>query len=282
MSIFENQIIYNNDNTVSVPFGQQIIKLCHVEGTVDFLEWECIDKKKSTNRIDDIIELTTKGKKYIKKIQVGIKKDKLCWSWIMYCAGDGNTCQHICSGIDFEQFCIGIDGKYNLNIDRAPILTMIVKNNIGYGTPLVFGLSNKENNWSIRLAVNAVKQNIPYCNNQIWNPYIMIDKHRPSKLGVEGLNGIFRNHLARCRTEETSFEMASIYKNFINSLPLTQEQKHLIINDLDNNWMCNEWRLQFIDAGRLPDAPNSNPMTTNNYTERMNRTIESKLSGKQT
>jgi hypothetical protein len=76
--------------------------------------------------------------------------------------------------------------------------------------------------------------------------------------------------------------MANNYKNFINFLPLSEEQKHLIINDLDNNWMCNEWRLQFIDAGRLPDASNSNPMTTNNYTERMNRTIESKLSGKQT
>ncbi|RHZ45370.1 hypothetical protein Glove_680g85 [Diversispora epigaea] len=561
MSIFENQIIYNNDNTVSVPFGraaewyilqhpllkntrlksqsrlntpqlikEQIIKLCRVEGAVDFLEWECIGKKKSTNRIDDIIELTTKGEEYIKEIQVGIKKDKLCWSWIMYCAGDGNTCQHLCGGIgecisscsnynlvnnlrngndmhccsvrvhsfsrlsnlntshplyikiegchrpsnllntenrqvtrinltrqirdkitisrradhqttkeikgkllislngateeelnnallnnreicdnkklkrfivredrrlkentgswtilhylieevlkpkgyilyyqqpdlsqpedsaehyyqltvsdefwlrngrDFGQFCIGIDGKYDLNIDRAPILTMIVENNAQYGTPLAFGLSNKENNWSIRLAVNAVKQNIPCnnsdcnhpwhyenlsnnkgfkrirdCNNQIWNPYIMIDKHRPSKLGVEGLvrgtilcwfhiMQTFGNNLkewnipqsfrypialgfkliARCRTEEASFEMANNYKIFINSLPLTQEQKHSLINDLDNNWMCNEWRLQFIDAGRLPDAPNSNPMTTNNYTERMNRTIESKLSGKQT
>src|SRR6185436_4010047 len=103
MSIFENQIIYNNDNTVSVPFGraaewyilqypllkntrlksqsrlntpqlikEQIIKLRRVEGAVDFLEWECIGKKKSTNRIDDIIELTTKGEEYIKEIQVGI------------------------------------------------------------------------------------------------------------------------------------------------------------------------------------------------------------------
>ncbi|RHZ85330.1 hypothetical protein Glove_67g95 [Diversispora epigaea] len=142
MSIFENQIIYNNDNTVSVPFGraaewyilqhpllkntrlksqsclntpqlikEQIIKLCRVEGAVDFLEWECIGKKKSTNRIDDIIELTTKGEEYIKEIQVGIKKDKLCWSWIMYCAGDGNTCQHLCGGIGE---CISSCSNYNL------------------------------------------------------------------------------------------------------------------------------------------------------------------------
>ncbi|RIB18107.1 hypothetical protein C2G38_2185483 [Gigaspora rosea] len=51
--------------------------------------------------------------------------------------------------------------------------------------------------------------------------------------------------------------------------------------DLDNNWMCNKWRLQFIDAGRLP-INQKNLMTTNNYTERMNRTVESRLSGKQT
>ncbi|RHZ69222.1 hypothetical protein Glove_286g3 [Diversispora epigaea] len=68
------------------------------------------------------------------------------------------------NGRDFGQFCFGIDGKYDLNNDRAPILTMIVENNMGHGTPLAFGLSNKENNWTIRLGVSAVKQNIP-CND---------------------------------------------------------------------------------------------------------------------
>ncbi|RHZ88301.1 hypothetical protein Glove_23g88 [Diversispora epigaea] len=173
---------------------------------------------------------------------------------------------------------------------------MIVENNIGYGTPLAFGLSNKENNWSIYLAVNAVKQNIP-CNNfdceHLWQYENLlnnkrfkriqdcnnqIDKYRPSKLGVEGLvHGII---LSQRRTEEMSFGIASIYKNFINSLQLTQEQKHSLINNLDNYWICNKWQLQFIDAGHLPDASNSNPMTTNNYTERMNCKIESKLSEK--
>ncbi|RHZ82056.1 hypothetical protein Glove_114g217 [Diversispora epigaea] len=163
-------------------------------------------------------------------------------------------------------------------------------------TPLTFGLSNKENNWTICLRVSVVKQNIPYnnlncnhswhyenfpnnkgfkrirnCNNQIWNLYVMIDKHRPSKLGVEGL--VCRTILCWfhiMQTFETAFEMASHYKNFINILLLTKEQKISISNDLTNNWMC-----------RLPDASNSNPMTINNYTERMNRTIESRLSGKQ-
>ncbi|CAG8826410.1 305_t:CDS:2, partial [Gigaspora rosea] len=110
----------------------------------------------------------------------------------------------LCNGRDFGQACFGVDGKYDLNIDRAPVLTMVVENSARHGTSLAF-----ENNWSIRLAINAVKQNndptcehswyyedlpnnkgfrrIRNCINQVWNPYAMIDKHYPTKLGVEGL-----------------------------------------------------------------------------------------------
>ena len=87
--------------------------------------------------------------------------------------------------------------------------------------------------------------------------------------------------IGRCRTEQEAFEMSSHYKELINSLPLTQEQEERLTNDLDNNWMCDEWRMSFIDAGRLPrNRFEPNPMTTNNYTERINRTIESPLPGK--
>jgi hypothetical protein len=165
----------------------------------------------------------------------------------------------------------------------------------------------------------------------------MIDKHRPTKIGVQGLlrgtilcwfhimqtlNDHFKEWnipyqlrlvfillikyylptiiilinytirylialgfklIGRCRTEQEAFEMSSHYKELINSLPLTQEQKERLTNDLDNNWMCDEWRMPFIDAGRLPrNCFEPNPMTTNNYTERINRTIESPLPGKQT
>jgi len=223
------------------------------------------------------------------------------------------------------------------------------------------GLSNKENNWSVRLAVTAIKENIPcaepQCNHpwhyedlpngkgfkrirdcqsaRQWCPIAMIDKHRPTKIGVHGIirgtilcwfhimqtlcdhfrewniphqlrqvynwlcqilthsnNCFLKNRylitlgfkiIGRCRTEEEALEMSIHYKELINSLPLTQEQKKRLTDDLDNNWMCDEWRMQFIDAGRLPRYLHEpNPMTTNNYTERMNRTIESQLSGKQT
>ena len=78
---------------------------------------------------------------------------------------------------------------------------------------LFIGLSNKENNWTIRLAIQAVKQNIPCsreeCNHewyyqdlpsgrgferisscanvQLWNPLAIIDKYHPSKIAIQNL-----------------------------------------------------------------------------------------------
>jgi len=43
--------------------------------------------------------LTEKGEELVRQIEAGIKKDKLCWYWVMYCAGDGNSCQYECGGI---------------------------------------------------------------------------------------------------------------------------------------------------------------------------------------
>jgi hypothetical protein len=43
------------------------------------------------------------------------------------------------NGKNFGQFNIGIDGKHDLNNDKAPILTFVVENNAGAGTPLAFG-----------------------------------------------------------------------------------------------------------------------------------------------
>ena len=76
-------------------------------------------------------------------------------------------------------------------------------------------MSNKENNMTIQLALESIKRNIP-CDNQscahswyyenldngkgfqrvrecsfsnAWNPLVMIDKHRPSKLAVKNTMG---------------------------------------------------------------------------------------------
>ncbi|RHZ84689.1 hypothetical protein Glove_78g185 [Diversispora epigaea] len=76
----------------------------------------------------------------------------------------------------------------------------------------------------------------------------MIDKHRPSKLEVEKL------------VRGTILYWFHIMQTFDNNLK--------------------EWNIP-QSFSHLLDASNSNLITTNNYTERMNRTIESKLLGKQ-
>ena len=77
--------------------------------------------------------------------------------------------------------------------------------------------------------------------------------------------------------------MTKLFNEFINNLFIEKNKKEKIINDLLNNWMCPEWRLSFIDAGCIPnDLTNGLPWTTNNFTERINWTIEAVYSGKQT
>jgi len=89
--------------------------------------------------------------------------------------------------------------------------------------------------------------------------------------------------VGRCRTEAAAIEMTKLFNEFINSLPIEKNKKEKVINDLSNNWMCSEWRLSFIDAGRIPNNLSSGlPWTTNNFTERINRTIESVYRGNQT
>ena len=75
--------------------------------------------------------------------------------------------------------------------------------------------------------------------------------------------------------------MTTLFNAFIDDLNMDNKKKEKIKNDIENNWICEEWCMQFIDGGRLPI--NNEPLwTTNNYTERINRTIEATYSGKQT
>jgi len=55
-----------------------IISVECVEGAIDFIEWKTkVGQTKSTNRIDDIIKLTKKGKELVEQIKAKITKDKL-------------------------------------------------------------------------------------------------------------------------------------------------------------------------------------------------------------
>ncbi|RGB33577.1 hypothetical protein C1646_761566 [Rhizophagus diaphanus] len=84
---FDHLIQYNDDDTVNLLkniclkcqtrrrtpelINEGFISLNHVEGAVDFIEW---------------------SEKYVKQIEAGEIKDKSCWSWIMFCSGEGNSC----------------------------------------------------------------------------------------------------------------------------------------------------------------------------------------------
>jgi len=75
-----------------------------------------------------------------------------------------------------------------------------------------------------------------------------------------------------------------LFCDFIQTLSIEDHKKDLIIRGIKNNWMCDEWRLNFIDAGRISYGHSNNlaSWTTNNFTERIHRTIETVYSGKQT
>ncbi len=75
--------------------------------------------------------------------------------------------------------------------------------------------------------------------------------------------------------------MNTLFNVFIDNLNLNDNSKKKIKEDIKTNWMCEKWCIQFINAERL--SINNEPLwTTNNFTERMNRTIEATYSGKQT
>ncbi|CAG8612273.1 7535_t:CDS:2 [Scutellospora calospora] len=76
-----------------------------------------------------------------------------------------------------------------------------------------------------------------------------------------------------------------MYNEFILMLPLEDHIKESFQKDLLLNWICDEWYMSFIDGGHLPyktDNPYAKPLTTNNFTERMNKSLESQHSNAKT
>ncbi|GBB89470.1 hypothetical protein RclHR1_16170002 [Rhizophagus clarus] len=243
MQDYSAYIQYNEDNSVKVPFGRVVewyisnhsllknrrlksqsrlytselvkegyITIQRVKGAIDFIEWSTRNGKiKSTNRIDDVITLIQKGHELLEQINSKEKRDKLCWSWTMFCT-------------KFGQLYIGIDGKYDLNIDHTLVLSIIAKNKAGFAMPIAFDI---QLHWDLAVQINF------------------------------------------------------LFNIFIDNLNLSNSNKKKIKKDIQNNWICDEWCMQFIDARRLP-VNNEFFWTTNNFTEKINRTIKVTYSGKQT
>ncbi|RGB37622.1 hypothetical protein C1646_666085 [Rhizophagus diaphanus] len=63
---------------------------------------------KSTNRINDILVLTSLGRDLVSQIELGLAKNQQCWYWVMYCSDNGGNCQRLCSSV----------GKYNENCEN--------------------------------------------------------------------------------------------------------------------------------------------------------------------
>jgi hypothetical protein len=71
----------------------QVIEVRRTTDAIDFLEWRTKQSSvKSTNRIDNVIVLTTKGQELLQEIQLGLKKDKKYLYWVLYRSGEGNNC----------------------------------------------------------------------------------------------------------------------------------------------------------------------------------------------
>ncbi|CAG8458950.1 11295_t:CDS:2 [Funneliformis caledonium] len=68
---------------------------------------------KSTNRIDDVLVLTSKGNELFTNINLRIDKDRQCWYWVIYCSGDENTCQRLCNDVEscLESYSIVISRR---------------------------------------------------------------------------------------------------------------------------------------------------------------------------
>ncbi|CAB4395224.1 unnamed protein product [Rhizophagus irregularis] len=131
METYENQIKYNDDGSVNVPFGRAaewyisnanllknhrlknqsrqvtpklvkagILTVERVQGAIDYLAWKTkTGTVKSTNRIDDILVLTSLGRDLVSQIELGLAKNQQCWYWVMYCSGDGGNCQRLCGSV---------------------------------------------------------------------------------------------------------------------------------------------------------------------------------------
>ncbi|CAB4459745.1 hypothetical protein RhiirA5_495496 [Rhizophagus irregularis] len=99
------------------------------------MEWQTITgKTKSTNRIDDIISLTSKVHELLEKINSKIKRDKLCCHGLMYCAGDGNVCQRVCgevgkcrAGCKNSEFPNGLKNYQDMHLCKVRIIKGSIK-----------------------------------------------------------------------------------------------------------------------------------------------------------
>jgi hypothetical protein len=58
--------------------------------------------------------------------------------------------------------------------------------------------------------------------------------------------------IGKCYSKEDALSMTNLFNTFINNLNMNNKKKEKIKKNIKNNWMCEEWYMQFIDTKRLP------------------------------
>ncbi|CAG8608079.1 6161_t:CDS:2, partial [Scutellospora calospora] len=315
---------------------------------------EVAGNKKSTSHIDDIIKLTAKGHEYVQEIQTGVKKDKLCWSWIMFCSGDGNKYQHKFRVHSFSRLSylnssyplrIKIEGTHlpsnlintanvpkisRINLTREVKDKIIISRHADHRT--IKGIKGKLlvslNGTSEEELNNALSNNREICSNTKLKWFITHEDRRLKENLQPDLSKPedSPDHYYQLTVSDEFWlrngrKFGQLYFRIDRKYDLNIDRAPVLTMVVENNTghgtslafrvegiVCGTilcwfyimqtfgenlkiWniphsfrlRMQFIDAGRLSISSNlQKPITTNNYTERMNRTIESQLSGKQT
>ncbi|CAG8696739.1 35591_t:CDS:2, partial [Racocetra persica] len=133
--------------------------------------------------------------------------------------------------------------NYDLNSDGAPILSLVVEVNAGYKTSIAFGLSNKENNHMIRLAVEAVQRNIPCNEIDCMHEYEYMELPN-SKGFMRARREHFKNlriddhyHypisiafkiVGQSQSVDEALKLEEAYQLFIKSLPFTEVTKEFL------------------------------------------------------
>ncbi|CAG8838262.1 35277_t:CDS:2, partial [Gigaspora margarita] len=292
-----------------------LITVERVEGSVDYLGWKTNKgHSKSTNQLDDILRLTENRRLRVQQIRAGIKSDIHVWRMVWFCSGDGG-CQRSCDGFgDCIKECNHYSDQHNFNNPfdmhkySVRILTEVMLSEIDTEFPVCMTIKGihvlqniiRETTALSRINLNREAQDLaikshradkrttkeikmkllaPY-NNASQNKLEHLYNSQNSICNDVKLRQLIERDIGRSRSKKEALELGEAYKLFIKSLPLMEITKDSLCNNLYSNWLSEEWINCFINGSRMPslnDIPGVKPMTTNNLTERINKSVEDNI-----
>ncbi|RGB25535.1 hypothetical protein C1646_771589 [Rhizophagus diaphanus] len=214
MKTYENQIKYNDDDSVNVPFGYVA---------------ECF------NQLE---------RDLVSQIELKLAKNQQCWYWIMYCLGDKSNCQRLCNSIErCNENCENYNLQNNLKNETDTRTHCIFYNN---NIPKILRINLI---YSVRDLI-ALSRKVDHRTAKVIKAKLLtslngtLEKQIPAKFRYPIALIAFKI-VDHNRTEETAIEIAKKYIKFINTFLLEKTKKDKLIDDLSKNWMCTEWQFEF-------------------------------------